>query len=54
MARDGCKIFFSFWTIFVPFSPLIAKKLKTIKNEKKYLEISRFYASVPKVKSYEV
>ena len=42
MARDGCKIFF----IFVPFSSLIVKKIKTIKNEEntwRYQDFTQVY-----------
>ena len=51
MARDGCNCHFSFWTIFCPFTPLTptARKMKISKKWKKYLEISSFYTSVPKV-----
>ena len=49
MARDGCKCYFSFWTTFCPFTPLTARKMKISKKWKKYLEISSFYTSVPKV-----
>ena len=38
--------FFSFWAIFVPFSPLIAKKIKTIKNERniwRYQDFTQVY-----------
>ena len=45
--------FFSFWTIFCPFTPTPPPPLRTqkikilIKREKKQLEISSFYTSVP-------
>ena len=38
--------FFSFWAIFVPFSPLIAKKIKTIKNKEntwRYQDFTQVY-----------
>ena len=39
----------SFWTVFCPFTPLVARKLKTLKKFKKCLEISSLYNSVPKI-----
>ena len=39
--------FFSFWTIFCPFSPLTTQKIKILKKWKKSLEISSFHSSVP-------
>ena len=49
MARDRCN-YFSFWTIFCPFTPLTAWKIKiNKKNEKKHLKISSFYKSIPKI-----
>ena len=34
MERNG-QNFLSFWTIFCPFTPLTAQKIKILKNEKK-------------------
>ena len=48
MMCDGCN-YFSFWTIFCPFTPLTAQKIKILKKWKKHLEISSFYTSVPKI-----
>ena len=45
----GCNCYFWFWTIFYPFIPLTAPKNKISKKWKKYLEISSFYTSVPKI-----
>ena len=42
----GCN-YFSFWTVFCPFTALTARKIK-IWIKKKHLEVSSFYASVPK------
>ena len=39
----------SFWTIFWPFTPLTAQKMKISKKCKKQLEISSFYTSVPTI-----
>ena len=39
----------SFWASFCPFSPSQPRKSKFWKNEKKYLEMSSFYTSVPKI-----
>ena len=41
--------FLSFWTIFCPFTPLKAQKIKILKKWKKYLQILSFYTSVPKI-----
>ena len=49
MAHEGCNCYFSFWTIFCPFTPLTAQKMKISKKWKKSLEISSFYTSVPKI-----
>ena len=49
MAHDWCNCFFSFCAIFCPLTPLTAQKMKISKKWKKYLEISSFYTSVPKV-----
>ena len=46
MERDR-QNFFSFWTIFCPFTPLTTKKIKILKKWKTSLEISSFYTSVP-------
>ena len=43
MARDGCNFYFSFWTIFCPFTPLTTQKIKIFKKWKKLPEISSFY-----------
>ena len=40
MARGGCKCYFSFWTIFCPFTPLTAWTMKILKEWKKHLEMS--------------
>ena len=46
--------FLSFWTIFCPFTPLTAWKIKILKNWKIFLEILSFYTSVPyKWQSYD-
>ena len=49
MARDTCNCYFSFWTIFCPFTPLTVQKMKISKKWKKNLEILSFYTSVPKI-----
>ena len=49
MARDTCNCYFSFWTIFCPFTPLTVQKMKISKKWKKDLEILSFYTSVPKI-----
>ena len=41
--------FLSFWIVFCPFTPLTTRKIKILKKWKKYLEISSFYTSVPKI-----
>ena len=38
-----------FWTVFCPFIPLTTRKIKILKNWKKYVEISWFYKSVTKI-----
>ena len=48
MKHDGHN-FLSFWTIFCPFTPLKAQKIKILKKWKKYLQILSFYTSVPKI-----
>ena len=47
--RDGCNCYFSFWTIFCSFTPLIAPKRESSKKWKKPLEKPSFYTSVPKI-----
>ena len=37
----------SFWTIFLPFTPLTTQKIKILKKWKKPLEILSFYTCVP-------
>ena len=49
MACDVCNFYFSFWAFFYPFTPLTAQKIKISKKFKKFLEISSFYTSVPKI-----
>ena len=49
MAHDRCNGYFSFWAIFCPFTPLTARKMKISNKWKKYLEMSSFYTSVPKI-----
>ena len=49
MMHGGCNCYFSFLAIFCPFIPLTAWKNKISKNEKKHLEISSLYTSVPKI-----
>ena len=49
MTCDRCNCYFSFWAIFCPFTPLTAWKIKILKKWKKWLEISSFYASIPKI-----
>ena len=46
--------FLSFWTIFCPFTPLTARKIKISKKWKKCLEMSSFYTSVTKIWSYGI
>ena len=41
--------FLSFWAVFCPFTPLTTRKIQTLKNWKKLLEISSFFRSVPKI-----
>ena len=48
MVRGRCN-YFSFWATFCPFTPLTAQKIKISLKWKKVLEISSFYASVPKI-----
>ena len=48
MACDRCN-YFSFWTIFCPFTPLTARKMKIKKKRKKLREILSFYTRVPKI-----
>ena len=47
MVHDLCN-YFLFWTIFCPFTPLTARKIKILKKQKKPLKISSFYICVPK------
>ena len=49
MAHNRCNCYFSFWTIFCPFTPLTTQKIKILKKWKKHLEILSFYTSVPKI-----
>ena len=49
MVHDRCNCYFSFWTIFCPFTLLTARKMKISKKWKKILEVSSFYTSVPKI-----
>ena len=35
MVHDGCNFYFSFWTIFCPFTPLTTKTIKILKKWKK-------------------
>ena len=49
MVYDRCN-YFSNWSIFCPFMPLTARKIKIEKKKlKNCLEISSFYISVPKI-----
>ena len=48
MVRDRCS-YFSFWVIFCPFTPLIARKINIKKKRQNPLEISSFHTSVPKI-----
>ena len=47
------RFFLSSWAIFCSFTPLTTRKIKVSKKKKKknkkYLEISSFYTSVPKL-----
>ena len=50
IACNGFNCHFSFWAIFCPFTSLTAQKFKMKKKkEKKCLDISSFYNSVPKI-----
>ena len=49
MAHDIWNCYFSFRTIFCPFTPLTARKMKISQKWKKHLEISSFYTSAPKL-----
>ena len=56
MGRGRCNCYFSFSTIFCPFTPLTARKTKISKKwkkikkkKKKQLKKSSFYTSVPKL-----
>ena len=48
MVLDACN-YFSFWTIFDPFTLLIAPRNQNLKKWKKHLEISSSYTYVPKI-----
>ena len=51
MKRDRHN-FLSFWTVFcLLIPPRTTRKIKTLKNWKKLLEISSFYTNVPKIMS---
>ena len=49
MAHNRCNCYFSFGTIFCPFTPLTAWKIRILKKRKKALEISSFYICAPKI-----
>ena len=49
MVHDIWNCYFSFRTIFCPFTPLTARKMKISQKWKKRLEISSFYTSAPKL-----
>ena len=49
MAHDIWNCYFSFRTIFCPFTPITARKMKISQKWKKHLEISSFYTSAPKL-----
>ena len=51
MVRRGCQFYFLFWAIFSHFTSLTARKIKIKKKEKrkKWLEVSSFYNSAPKI-----
>ena len=49
MAHDRCNCYFSFWTIFCPFTTLKAQKIKISQKWKIPLEITSFYICVPKI-----
>ena len=46
---DGCNFYFSFWSIFCPFTHLTAQKIKILKKWNKQLRISSIYTCVPKI-----
>ena len=48
MKRGGLN-FLSFWTVFWHFTSLTTRKIKILKNWKKYLEILSFYTFAPKM-----
>ena len=48
MVHGRCN-YFSFWSIFCPFTPLTAPKIKILKKWKKHQEISSFHKCVPKI-----
>ena len=51
MMHDGCNCYFSLWAVFCPFNPTpnSPKIPYQKKEEKKHLDISSFYTSVPKI-----
>ena len=49
MVCHGSNCSFLFWTIFCPFTPITAQKMKISQKWKLRLEISPFYTSVPKI-----
>ena len=50
MAHDRYNCYFSFWTIFCPFTHLTGQKIKILKKlKKKHMEISSFYICIPKI-----
>ena len=49
MTWDRCNCYFLFWTIFCPFTPVTARKMKISKKWKKHLEIPSFYTSEPEI-----
>ena len=49
MVRDRCNCYFSFWTVFCPFTTLTTQKIKILKNWKNILEISSCYICVPNI-----
>ena len=55
MVSDRCNCYFLFWTIFCPFTPLTARKMKISKKwKKKSMEISSFTQVYQKSWSYAV
>ena len=49
MVREGFNCYFSFWTIFCPFTALTARKIKVWIKKKKDPEVSPIHTSVPKI-----